>query len=46
MVIRAFPQTKEQLEFLRDWQSSGSIDFWSLPASNKEFADIRVSPES
>lgn len=46
MVIRVIPETKEQLEFLRDWQSTSSIDFWSLPAKVNEFADIRVSPQS
>ncbi len=46
MVIRVTPETKEQLEFLRDWQSTSSLDFWSLPTRLKDFADIRVSPES
>lgn len=46
MVIRAIPETKEQLEFLRDLQSTSLIDFWSLPSKLKEPADIRVSPQS
>ncbi|KAK4023428.1 hypothetical protein OUZ56_008840 [Daphnia magna] len=45
-VIRVIPETKEQLEFLRDWKSSSEIDFWLLPSSAGRFADIRVSPES
>ena len=46
MVIRAIPETVEQLEFLRHWEVSTSIDFWSLPARAQEPADIRVSPET
>ncbi|KAI9560754.1 hypothetical protein GHT06_011706 [Daphnia sinensis] len=45
-VIRVTPETKEQLEFLRDWESSSEIDFWLLPSSAGRFADIRVSPET
>ena len=46
MVIRVTPETKEQIEFLRDWQSSSSMDFWSLPGNTKQPADIHVSPQS
>jgi len=46
MVIRAIPETKEQLEFLRHLEVSSSIDIWSLPSRENEFADIHVSPET
>jgi len=46
MVIRAIPETKEQLEFLRDLQSTSLIDFWSLPSKLEEPVDIRVTPQS
>jgi len=47
MVIRVTPETKEQIEFLRDWQSSSSsMDFWSLPGNTKQPADIHVNPQS
>jgi hypothetical protein len=45
-VLRAIPETPEQLEFLRDWESASSIDFWILPAAVKQFADIRINAES
>ena len=45
-VIRVIPETQQQLEFLHNWQSTSLIDFWSLPAKSKPFADILVSPES
>ena len=46
MVIRAIPETKEQLEFLRHLEVSSSIDIWSLPSRENEFADIHVTPET
>ncbi|XP_046460329.1 carboxypeptidase B-like [Daphnia pulex] len=46
LVLRAIPETPEQLEFLRDWESTSSIDFWILPAAVKQFADIRINAES
>lgn len=45
-VIRVVPETKDQLDSLRQWQSSGFVDFWSPPAAIKNFADIRVTPIS
>ena len=46
MVIRAIPETLGQLEFLRELESFNVIDFWILPATIQQFADIRISPET
>ena len=46
MVIRVIPETREQVEFLQQWQHTSSIDFWDVPGKIGQSADIRVSPQS
>jgi carboxypeptidase A2 len=46
MVIRVFPETKEQINFLAEWESTSSVDFWSRSSTIERFTDLRVNPES
>ncbi|KAK4005860.1 hypothetical protein OUZ56_010983 [Daphnia magna] len=47
VVIRAIPETKDQLELLDDWfsQTTSFLDFWFPPSKINKFVDIRVHPE-
>lgn len=46
-MIRAIPETKDQLELLDDWfsQTTSFLDFWFPPSKINKFVDIRVHPE-
>ncbi|XP_032787989.1 carboxypeptidase B [Daphnia magna] len=47
VVIRAIPETKDQLELLNNWfsQTTSFLDFWFPPSKINKFVDIRVHPE-
>jgi hypothetical protein len=49
-VIRVIPETRSQLEFLRNWAQNlsfsqlSAIDFWRYPSNLNQNVDIMVSP--
>ncbi len=49
-VIRVIPETRNQLQFLRNWAQNlsfsqlSAIDFWRYPSNLNENVDIMVSP--